>query len=80
MMSKEILWGKYEKLRPNQIENICLKSPIAYLPWGALEYHGNHNPIGLDGIKAYGLCIDLAKKAGGIVLPPVYQAMQHQGF
>lgn len=72
-MSKEILWGKYETLRPNQIENICKIKPVAYLPWGALEYHGNHNPIGLDGIKAHGLCIDLAKKFGGIVLPTVYQ-------
>lgn len=67
-------WGQYEKLRPIQIESICSKNPIAYLPWGALEYHGNHNPIGLDGIKAQGLCIDLAKEVGGIVIPPVYQA------
>lgn len=73
-MNKDILWGKYEALRPNQIENICTKKPIAYLPWGALEYHGNHNPIGLDGFKAHGLCIDLAKKNGGVVLPTVYQA------
>lgn len=73
-MTKNILWGKYETLRPIQIESICSKDPIAYLPWGALEYHGNHNPIGLDGIKAYGLCKDLAKRSGGIVLPPVYQA------
>lgn len=73
-MQDKLLWGRYERLRPVQIEGICLKNSIAYLPWGALEYHGNHNPVGLDGIKAYGLCIDLAKKAGGIVFPPVYQA------
>ncbi|MCK5775158.1 MAG: creatininase family protein [Bacteroidales bacterium] len=73
-MKNEILWGKYETLRPSQIDEICNITPIAYLPWGALEYHGSHNPIGLDGIKAYGLCTDLAKKTGGIVLPTVYQA------
>ena len=73
-MTNDTLWGKYETLRPIQIENICNKTPIAYIPWGALEYHGKHNPIGLDSIKAHGLCVDLAKKTGGIVLPPVYQA------
>jgi len=73
-MSEFKYWGQYEKLRPIHIETICDKNPIAYLPWGALEYHGNHNPIGLDGIKAHGLCIDGAKIVGGIVLPPVYQA------
>ena len=73
-MSEFKSWGRYEKLRPIHIETISAKNPIAYLPWGALEYHGNHNPIGLDGIKAHGLCLDLAKEVGGIVLPPVYQA------
>jgi creatinine amidohydrolase len=67
-------WGCYEQMRPDQIEPILEARPIAYLPWGALEYHSYHNPIGLDGIKAHGMCIDLAKRTGGIVLPPVYQA------
>lgn len=73
-MKKYKKWGCYEKMRPVQIEAIQAKNPIAYLPWGALEYHSYHNPIGLDGLKAYKLCIDLAKKVGGIVLPTVYQA------
>lgn len=64
-------WGLYERLRPHQIDEIIEKKPIAYLPWGAMEYHGNHNPIGLDSIKAFNLCLDLAKSVGGIVLPPV---------
>jgi creatinine amidohydrolase len=67
-------WGKYETLKPIEIENITKNAPIVYLPWGALEYHGNHNPIGLDGLKAHGLCLDLAVQNGGIVLPTVYQA------
>jgi len=64
-------WGFYDKLRPIQIEAIQEKTPIAYLPWGAIEYHGNHNPTGLDTHKAHHLCIDLAKKNGGLVLPPI---------
>jgi len=64
-------WGFYDKLRPEQIEAIQKDRPIAYLPWGAIEYHGNHNPTGLDTHKAHHLCIDLAKKNGGLVFPTI---------
>ncbi len=65
-------WGKYEELRPAQIEAIQQEASIAYIPWGALEWHSFHAPVGLDGIKARGLCEALAKETGGVVLPPVY--------
>jgi creatinine amidohydrolase len=67
-------WGRYERLMPAEIEAVFARHPIAYLPWGALEYHGRHAAIGLDGLKAHGLCVALAKVAGGLVLPPVYVA------
>ncbi|HRI81880.1 MAG TPA: creatininase family protein [Opitutaceae bacterium] len=68
------IWGRYERLMPAEIEAIFDRHPVAYLPWGALEYHGKHAAIGLDGLKAHGLCIELARAAGGLVLPPVYVA------
>jgi len=67
-------WGLYEQLLPAEIESIFARTPVAYLPWGALEYHGKHAAVGLDGLKAHGLCVELAKAAGGLVLPPVYIA------
>jgi creatinine amidohydrolase len=67
-------WGLYERLMPAEIEAISAAHPIAYLPWGALEYHGKHAAIGLDGLKAHGLCVALAQAAGGLVLPAVYIA------
>jgi creatinine amidohydrolase len=67
-------WGLYERLLPAEIESIHAAHPIAYLPWGALEYHGMHASVGLDGLKAHGLCVALARAAGGLVLPPVYIA------
>lgn len=73
-MNKEIKWGRYEQMRPDQLEAVFEEYPIAYLPWGASEYHGVHNPIGLDSIKAYGMSVDLAKSVGGLVLPVVHQA------
>lgn len=65
-------WGRYEHLRPDQIEAIRARAPIAYLPWGALEWHSYHNPIGLDGLQAHGQCCALAQVTGGVVLPAVY--------
>jgi len=65
------LWGFYDRMRPSQIEAIQERRPIAYLPWGAIEYHGSHNPTGLDSIKAFSMCVDLAKESGGLVLPAI---------
>jgi creatinine amidohydrolase len=69
-----LTWGLYELLLPAEIEKIFARTPVTYLPWGALEYHGTHAAVGLDGLKAHGLCVELAKVAGGLVLPPVYIA------
>jgi creatinine amidohydrolase len=69
---KQPFWGPYERLRPAQIEAIRAEHPIAYVPWGALEWHSYHNPIGLDGMQAHGQCTALARHTGGVVLPPIY--------
>ncbi len=66
------LWGPYERLRPHQIEAIRDRTPLAYLPWGALEWHSYHCPVGLDGTLAHGQCLALAMRTGGVVLPPVF--------
>ena len=73
-MDRTEKWGLYDRMRPKQIEAILTERPIAYLPWGAIEYHGSHNPTGLDTIKAFNMCIDLAKEVGGIVMPPISAA------
>jgi creatinine amidohydrolase len=78
------MWGQYELLRPGQIDAIRERTPVAYLPWGALEWHSYHNPVGLDGLKAHGICKALAQETGGIVLPPVYAGINtmkpYKGF
>ena len=67
---------KYEEMRPARINEILEASPIAYLVWGAHEWHGVHNPIGLDTLKAYHMTLGLCKETGGVVLPPVYCGYQ----
>lgn len=77
-------WGRYEELRPRQIEAILRQAPVGYIPWGSLEWHSYHNPIGLDALKVHGLAVLAAQRTGGIVWPPVfagYQTMKpHAGF
>ncbi|MFP4283555.1 MAG: creatininase family protein [Opitutales bacterium] len=64
-------WGRYSDLRPTEIEAMRELCPIAYLPWGALEWHSQHAPIGLDSVKAEGICVALAERTGGVVLPAI---------
>jgi creatinine amidohydrolase len=64
-------WGRYGDLRPGQIEAIRAAAPIAYVPWGALEWHSLHAPIGLDSVKAEGICVRIAQQTGGVVLPAI---------
>ncbi len=63
---------RFEYLKPAEYIEYRTQVPIAYLPWGAHEYHGVHNPLGVDSIKAHRLCMELADRTGGVVFPPVY--------
>jgi creatinine amidohydrolase len=62
-----------EFLLPDELNAAVQAHPVAYLPLGSLEFHGAHLPIGLDALTAHGLCLRAAARAGGIVLPPLYQ-------
>ncbi len=77
-------WGRYEELRPRQIDAILQEAPVAYIPWGALEWHSYQNPIGLDTLKVHGLAMMAAERTGGVVWPPIYVGYQtmkpHAGF
>jgi creatinine amidohydrolase len=63
---------RFELLRPRQIEQIRAAAPVAMFPFGSLEYHGRHLPVGLDAVKAHGLLLRLAERVGGVVLPPFF--------
>jgi creatinine amidohydrolase len=65
---------RYERLRPAELRALADEAPLAYLPIGPLEYHGEHLPTGVDWFEAHGLCLRAAAKSGGVVLPPTYLA------
>lgn len=66
---------RYEELLPYEIEEIMKEKPIAYLPFGTLEWHSLHVALGNDAVKAYELCLRVAEKAGGVVVPATHWAI-----
>jgi len=63
---------RLERMRPEQIDAAKQRNPSIYVPFGSIEWHGYHNPVGLDGLKAHEQLVGLALRSGGVVYPPVY--------
>ncbi|MBD3242579.1 MAG: hypothetical protein GF331_18460 [Chitinivibrionales bacterium] len=63
---------RYELLRPSEVKLLRERRPIAYVPVGSLEWHGVHNPLGTDGLKAHAVCCEAALRYGGVVLPALF--------
>lgn len=63
---------RYEELRPHEFRKRLAERPIAYLPLGTLEWHGEHLPLGSDALQSEGLMAECARRFGGIVMPPIY--------
>jgi creatinine amidohydrolase len=66
------MWGRYAELRPAELEAIVAAAPVAYVPWGALEWHGPHLPFGLDGFTAEAVAERAARRSGGVLLPTTW--------
>lgn len=62
----------YAELLPHEFRARIAKCPLAYLPLGTLEWHGEHLPLGADAIQSECLMAMCARKFGGIVMPPIY--------
>ena len=60
---------RYEEMLPHEIVAARKRKPVAYLPLGILEWHGEHCAVGLDGVKAHELCIRAAQRGGGVCMP-----------
>jgi len=65
---------QYETMTPDQIRKARQRSPVAYLPMGILEWHGEFLPVGNDALKAHALCCRMAEEIGGLVMPAFYWA------
>jgi creatinine amidohydrolase len=63
---------KYSNLFPKDFRKTLHESPIAFLPLGTLEWHGEHLSYGTDMQIAEGIFMRFADLYGGIVLPPLF--------
>jgi creatinine amidohydrolase len=68
-LSREV---RLERMRPAQVAQALQERPAIYVPFGSIEWHGIHNPIGLDAVKAHEQLVGLAARLGGVVYPPVF--------
>src|SRR6185503_19476171 len=68
---------RYERLYGDALFALIREKPLAWLPLGILEHHGSHLPWGLDGLKAHAVCLRLAERLGGVVLPANHFAGIH---
>jgi len=64
-------------MRPGQLEAAGREFPVVYVPFGLIEWHGRHLPLGNDALKAHAILVKCAEQFGGVVYPPVYF---HAGF
>ena len=66
---------------PIDIKRMIKEHPIAYIPFGALEWHGDHMVLGVDSIKAEEICRRAADITGGVLFPCVnYGAFDTMNF
>ncbi len=59
-------------MRPRQLEDALRLFPVVYIPFGLIEWHGRHLPLGNDALKAHAILSKCAEQFGGVVYPPVY--------
>ncbi|MBU6333763.1 MAG: creatininase family protein [Chloroflexi bacterium] len=64
--------SRYEQLLPGAFRARLAAAPIAWLPLGTLEWHGEHMALGSDALIARGIFERAADRFGGIVFPAIH--------
>jgi len=74
---------RMEALTSREIEErINQGTDIAVFPIGSVEQHGQHCPVGTDGIISLAIARGVAEKLGALCLPPLWYGMSshHMAF
>ncbi len=64
---------------PDELNAALDECPVVYFSYGLCEPHGPQNAVGLDALKAHGICVKTAEAHGGIVAPPDYWHIHEVG-
>ncbi len=71
---------RYEEMLPHEVVKARRKCPVAYLPIGGIEWHGEHNCLGLDTVKIHAIAMKCAEKIGGLAFPPLYYGEPRESY
>jgi len=63
---------RFERMVPSQVVARRNRCNLAYLPVGALEWHGVHMPFGTDYFTVTHIAEEAARRFGGVAFPPLY--------
>lgn len=66
---------RYAEAFPAELDAAWGRDAAAILPIGALEWHGDHLPLGTDGILADRFAERLAERTGGVLMPMLWTPM-----
>ena len=56
-------------MSPYEFNQVMKNSPIAYIPFGTVEWHGPHLPLGVDTLKIEAFTSKASSISGGIIFP-----------
>lgn len=65
-MERPVRWMD---MTPDEFIDARKEHPVAYIPYGHAEAHGNYNALGMDWYSADMICQRLAERFGGICAP-----------
>ncbi len=60
---------RLEELFPAELERRIAEKPLVVLPFGTIEWHSYHLPLGLDSLKAQSLCERIADRSDSVLGP-----------
>jgi creatinine amidohydrolase len=66
---------RLETLFPVELERHLAVSPVLVLPYGTIEWHSHHLPVGLDGIVAQRMGEAMAEAMNAVLAPTGYWAV-----
>lgn len=62
---------RFEETVGFEIADVVASHPLAILPLGSLEFHGAHNPLGVDSIIISGVAENVAARVNGLLFPTI---------
>lgn len=67
--------ARLAEMLPDELDRALASKPLAILPFGTIEWHSYHLPVGLDGLKAETICERVARGTGGVLAPATWWAV-----